>query len=195
MKPSLGVFAALCIAMIACAGCQPPGPPYSEALQNYTAEMQELQRLRTEREKIEQSVKAEVDPAALLNMSLDLAGRNADLLKPGADLLQQGGPLDQMLERTAQEMQLAKWQQERTKKGERLADPVAETAAINAERKRLGLPEVSGVAPEAAAHADLQKKTRERDKALAEIDKQIAAQQERVDRARELKDRLEARGR
>jgi hypothetical protein len=189
----LTALAILLGACLGCIGCEPPGPTYSEALQNYTAEMQELQRLRTEREKIEQAgSKVEVDLAALLTKPLDLAGQNLDLLKPGTDLLKQGGALDKMIDRAAQEAEFTKWREARAKNGERLNDATAETEAVNAERKRLGLPIISGVDPQAAAYQAEQAKTKDRDKSLAEIDKQIAVQQERVDRARALKDKIEA---
>ena len=76
-----------------------------------------------------------------------------------------------------------------------MKDAAAETEVINAERKRLGLPVEPGIAHEAAAHETELTKAKARDEALAEIDKQIAVQQARVDHARTVKDEAEARSR
>lgn len=118
------------------AGCGKEGPTYAEALQNYTAEMQELQRLQAERDKLQQS---DADRAITDLISGSLAGTDLNLSKQDLDALQSGS-LDKVADKALGEAKYKLWYAERVKRGERLADAAAETEAINAERKRLKLP-------------------------------------------------------
>ena len=179
--------ASIALALLLCAGCAQQGPTYAEAVQIYTAEMQEFSRLQAERTRVQQSYDARLKESAKSDKELSLSKQELDSLKSGS--------IDELVNKATAELEYTQWYSERVKRGEQLKDPQAETEAINAQRKQLGLPVVAGVAPEAKALDDAAKLTKERDEALAKLDKQIAEQQLRVDRAKAVRDQIEARGR
>ena len=122
------------------------------------------------------------------------AGEPSPAFIPVPNLLASAPP-DELLKRATLEIEYSQWYKERVKRGEQLKDAAAETEAINAKRADLGLPIEPGVAREAKANEDAAKLAKERDEALAKLDKQIADQQLRVDRAKAVRDEIEARGR
>ena len=120
------------LAELLCAGCgqeEPKGPTYAEAVQLYTVEMQELQRLQAERARIEQS--SQVNQVltdlkgGLLGVDVNVSKQDLDALASGA-----GKKMDKVLDRMADETKYNQWYAERTKRGEQLKDPAAETEAI-----------------------------------------------------------------
>jgi hypothetical protein len=179
--------ASVALAGLHCDGCGRQGPTYAEAVQIYTAETQELSRLQAERARIQQSYDARLTENAKPDKELNLSKQELDSLKTGS--------IDELVSRATLELEYTQWYNERVKRGEQLKDAQAETDAINAKRKELGLPIEPGVAREAKAQEDAAKLVRERDEALAKLDKQIADQQLRVDRAKAVRDEIEARGR
>ena len=91
------------------------------------------------------------------------------------------------------QLEYSQWYAERVKRGEQLKDAAAETEAINKKRAELTLPVEPGIAREAQAHEAAMKLSKERDEAIAKLDKQIAEQQARVNTAKALRDAAEAR--
>ena len=179
--------ALIALAALPCAGCGKQGPTYAEAVQIYTAETQELSRLQAERARIQQSYDARLKEGAKTDKELSLSKQELESLKTGS--------IDDLVNKAMLELEYTKWYNERVQRGEQLKDAEAETEAINAERKQLGLSIEPGVAREAKAHAEATKLAKDRDEALAKLDKQIADQQLRVDRAKAVRDDIEARGR
>jgi hypothetical protein len=176
------------LVLLLCAGCaKQPGLTYAESVQIYTNETQELSRLQTERSKVQQSYEARLQEGAKLDKDLNLSKQDIELLS--------SAPPDELLKRATLELEYSQWYKERGKRGEQLKDAAAETEAINAKRAELGLPIEPGVAREAKANEDAAKLVKERDEALAKFDKLIADQQSRVDRAKAVRDEIEARSR
>ncbi len=177
--------------LLLCAGCGQQGPTYAEALQTYTAEMQELQRLQAERDRVQQSAEtaglADLIGGSLLGSDLNLSKQDLESI--------QSGSMDKFMDKALPEAQYRVWYAERVKRGEQLPDPEAETEAINKEHARLKLPVQPGIAREAKAHEAQVAKTKARDESLAKLDAQIAVQKERVEHARAVKDEAEARSR
>jgi hypothetical protein len=183
-------FSLMALAALLCAGCGHDGPTYSEAVQLYTVEMQELQRLQAERTRLQQS--AEVDQV-LADLKGGVLGVDVNLSKQDLAAFESGIKVDKAIDHALAEGEFAHWYNERKKRGEQLKDPAAETEVINKERARLKLPIEPGIAREAKAQEATEAKAKGRDEALAKLDAQIAAQQTRVDRARAVKDEAEAR--
>jgi hypothetical protein len=178
----------IALVLLLCAGCaKQPGLTYAEAVQIYTNEAQELSRLQTERSRVQQSYEAGLKEGSKLDKELNLSKQDLDSLKSGS--------IDELINKATLELEYTQWYNERVKRGEQLKDAAAETEAINAKRAELGLPIEPGVAREAKAHEDAAKLVKERDEALAKLDKLIADQQVRVDRAKAVRDEIEARGR
>jgi hypothetical protein len=181
------VAASIALALLFSVGCGKQGPTYAESVQIYTAETQEFSRLQTERSRIQQSYEARLKEDAKPDKAASLSKQEIESLKTGS--------IDDLVNNAMSKLEYTQWYSERLKRGEQLKDPEAETEAINAERKRLGLPVESGVAREVKAHEESVNLAKERDEALAKLDKQIAEQQLRVDRAKAVRDEIEARGR
>ncbi len=172
------------VALLLCAGCGKQRPTYAEAVQMYTADMLELSRLQAEREKVEQSYETRLKEASQPDKDFNFSKQNLDWLKTGTT--------EELVNKAMQALEYTQWYNERVKRGAQLKDPVAETEAINAERKRLGLPIEPGIAPEAASQEGVLKMARDRDEVLAKIDKEIAEQKSRVDRDKALRDQSES---
>jgi hypothetical protein len=175
------------LALLLCAGCGRQGPTYAEAVQIYAAEMQELSRLQAERARVQQSYDAKLSEKSKLDKDLNLSKQEIESLTSGS--------IDELINKATLELEYTQWYNERVKRGEQLKDAAAETEAINAKRAELGLPLEPGVAREAQAQEEAAKLVKERDEAFAKLDKQIADQQARVDRAKAVRDEIEARGR
>jgi hypothetical protein len=186
------VVSSIVLVVLLCAGCGQEGPTYAEAVQLYTVEMQELQRLQAERARIQQS--SEVDQVLADLKGGSLLGMDVNVSKEDLEALQ-AGRIDKLGDRPFAEAEFSQWYAERAKRGEQLKDLVAETEAINKERKRLKLPIEPGIARQAKAYETAAAKTKTRDEAIAKLDAQITVQQGRVDRARAVKDEIEARNR
>jgi hypothetical protein len=183
--------AVLLIVLVAlsCAGCGQEGPTRAEALQLYTTEMNELQRLQTERSRLEQ---ASHEEQLVGNIMGGLLGADAGVSKEDLDALA-AGKMDKAIDHAAAEAEYSKWYSERKTNGEVLSDPAAETEAIKAKRTQLKLPIQPGIAKEVKAAEATEAKTKTHNEALAKLDAQIATQQARVDRARAVMDAIDAR--
>jgi predicted small lipoprotein YifL len=181
------VVLAMALALLSCAGCGREGPTYAESVQIYTAEMQELTRLQTERDKARQSYETRLTESSILDKDLNLSKKEIEWLKTG--------PIDELANKAMLQVEYTQWYNERVKRGEQLKDPAAETEVINKKRTELGLPIEPGIAREAQAHEAAGKVSSERDEVIAKLDKQIAEQQLRVDRAKAMRDQAEARSR
>ena len=77
------VASLMAVVLLFCAGCGKQPPSYAETVQIYTAEMQELTRLKAERDKLQESYEARLKEGSLLDKDLDISKQEMDWLKTG----------------------------------------------------------------------------------------------------------------